>query len=67
MANVQRLVELGMATELAKEVAAQIDAAAGAATDLTAADIAFTPAGDLAATNVQDALEELDTEKQPAA
>ena len=31
MANIKRLVELGMPTELAKEVAAQIDAASGAA------------------------------------
>lgn len=30
MANTKRLIELGMATELAKEVAAQIDAAASA-------------------------------------
>lgn len=29
MADVRRLCELGMSTELAKEVAAQIDAAAG--------------------------------------
>ena len=31
----------------------------------TAAVIAFTPAGDIAATDVQAAIEELDTEKQP--
>ncbi|MCA1800365.1 MAG: hypothetical protein LC650_03640, partial [Actinobacteria bacterium] len=31
--------------------------------DQTAAEVSFTPAGDLASTNVQDALEELDTEK----
>jgi hypothetical protein len=31
-----------------------------------AADLAFTPAGDVAADNVQDAIEELDAEKQPA-
>jgi cobalamin biosynthesis protein CbiG len=60
MANVRRLCELGMPPELAKEVAAQIEAEAAA---ITAADIAFTPAGNLAATDVQAALEELDTEK----
>lgn len=32
---------------------------------LAAADISFTPAGDLSATDVQAALEELDDEKQP--
>lgn len=36
MANVKRLIELGMPTELAKEVAAQIDAAAGEYTDADA-------------------------------
>ena len=30
-----------------------------------AADIGFTPAGNIAATNVQNAIQELDTEKQP--
>lgn len=38
MANVKRLIELGMPTELAKEIAAQIDAAAGAYTDTDARD-----------------------------
>lgn len=62
MADARRLAELGMSTELAKELAAQIEAAA-AGVSFTAADIAFTPAGNIAATNVQDAIEELDTEK----
>jgi hypothetical protein len=34
--------------------------------DQTAAEVDFTPAGGLAATDVQAALEELDTEKEPA-
>lgn len=63
--DVRRLVELGMVPELAKELATQIDAEVGGAS-LTAADIAFVPAGDIAATNVQAAIEELDTEKEPA-
>ena len=70
MANVTRLVELGMVPELAKEVAAQIDAVTTAYTAavaaLTAADIAFTPAGGIAATDVQAAIVELDTEKAAA-
>lgn len=37
----------------------------GGTDDQTAAEVPFTPAGNLAATNVQAALEELDTEKQP--
>lgn len=48
-----------------------LDASEGAAvwaqsTVGTAAEVVFTPAGDLAATDVQAALEELDTEKAPA-
>ncbi len=35
-------------------------------TSAVAADVAFTPAGDVAATDVQAAIEELDTEKQAA-
>jgi hypothetical protein len=34
--------------------------------DQTAAEVDFTPAGNIAATDVQAALEELDTEKEPA-
>ena len=63
MANATRLVELGMPPELAKEVASQIDEVV---TGLAAANITFTPAGDIAATDVQAALEELDTEKATA-
>lgn len=37
--------------------------AAGSTDDQTASEVAFTPAGDIAATNVQAAVEELDTEK----
>lgn len=47
----------GCATQVDLVALAEIVAA------LTAADIAFVPVGDLAATNVQDALVELDTEK----
>ena len=39
----------------------------GGVTAPTAASVSFNPSGDLAATNVQAALEELDTEKAPAA
>lgn len=63
--DVRRLTELGMPGELAKELVSQINAAV-AGVSLTAADIAFTPAGNIAATNVQDAIEELDTEKTSA-
>jgi hypothetical protein len=63
MADARRLIELGMVPELAAELASQIE---GAATGLTAADIAFVPAGNIAATDVQAALEELDTEKTAA-
>lgn len=35
--------------------------------NLTAADVAFTPAGGISTSNVQDALEELDDEKAPKA
>lgn len=66
MADARRLAELGMSTELAKELAAQIEAVATSVSGLTAADIAVTPAGNIAATDVQAALEELDTEKAAA-
>lgn len=59
MADVQRLVALGMVPELAKEVAAQIDAVASSVSGLTATNIAFTPAGSIEATNVQAAIEEV--------
>lgn len=77
--DVRRLTELGMPGELAKELVSQINAAIGGisapvtsvngatgAVVLDASDIAFTPAGDIAATNVQAAIEELDTEKTSA-
>lgn len=67
MADARRLIELGMVPELAAEVASQITAVATSVTNLTAADIAFVPAGGIAATDVQAAIEELDTEKEPAA
>jgi hypothetical protein len=63
MADARRLIELGMVPELAKEVAAQIQAVASSVSGLTAADVAFVAAGNIAATDVQAALEELDTEK----
>ena len=66
MADARRLAELGMSTELAKELASQIDAVATSVSSLTAADIAFAPAGNIAATDVQAAIEELDTEKAAA-
>lgn len=58
MANMNRLIELGMPPELAKEVAAQIGAAAA-----SAANVSFDPsdAPGVTATNVQDAIEELAT------
>lgn len=59
MTNIDRLVALGMVPELAKEVAAQIEAVASSVSGLTAANIAFTPAGSIEATNVQDAIEEV--------
>lgn len=39
----------------------------GSGTVPVAADVDFTPAGDITSTNVQDAIEELDGEKAPAA
>lgn len=62
MADVRRLVELGMVPELAKEVARQIDAAASPQT-VTAAQVTFDPtdAPGITAVNVQEALEELAT------
>jgi hypothetical protein len=38
---------------------------AGSGDNQTAAEVPFTPAGSVAATNVQTAIQELDTEKQP--
>lgn len=59
-----------VAQEAAEAAQAGAEAArdeAVAILDLDAADVPSTPAGGLAATNVQDALNELDTEKAPLA
>lgn len=59
MANVKRLIELGMPTELAKEVAAQIDAAAGGT--VAAASVTYdNSTSGLTATDVQAAIDELE-------
>lgn len=59
MADVRRLVELGMTTELAKEVAAQIEAASGSGS-VAAGSVSYSNAtSGLAATDVQAALDEL--------
>lgn len=59
MADANRLIALGLPVALAKEVAAQIDAAVAP----TAANVSFDPsdAPGVTATNVQEALEELAT------
>ena len=54
----QALVDVGFSARRAEAIEAAI---VGALPD--AADVAFTPAGNVAADNVQDAIEELDTEK----
>lgn len=63
MADVKRLIELGMPAELAKEVAAQIDAAGTPPAPPTAAEVSFDPsaAPGISATTVQGAIEELAT------
>lgn len=59
MADARAFIALGMAPELAKEVARQIETAAGG----TAASVTFDPtdAPGITATNVQAAIEELAT------
>lgn len=64
MADVRRLMELGMPGPLAKEVAAQIDAAVADAISnlaISAADVSFDPDGvpGVTGTNVQDAIDDL--------
>lgn len=63
MANMNRLIELGMPPELAKEVAAQIDDGGTPPAPPTAAEVSFDPADapGVSATNVQEAIEELAT------
>lgn len=73
MADVRRLMELGMPGPLAAEVAAQIDAAgAGGVTSvngqtgavtLDASGVGYTPSGNLTATDVQGAIDELEANK----
>ena len=61
MADVRRLVELGMVPELAKEVAAQIDAAGGgsvAASSVTVATFTTTGGTEISG-NLQEVLEEI--------
>lgn len=55
MANVKRLIELGMPTELAKEVAAQIAAAGASYTDTDARDAIKTKTEVAALTSGSDA------------
>lgn len=66
----QAEAEAGVATTprrwTAERVAQAIAAQAGEGTDdQTAAEVAFTPAGDIEATDMQGAIEELDSEKSP--
>lgn len=62
MANVKRLIELGMPTELAKEVAAQIESAVPASLQAAIADPAAysTVAADISAALVTAGLMEED-------
>lgn len=61
MANALRLIELGMSPQLAKEVAAQIEAATSSTVTVTAANVSFDPDGvpGVSAETVQDAIDEL--------
>ena len=64
MADVRRLVELGMVPELAKEIAAQIDAAVGA---VAWANVTGTQAGVEAAVAAKTEIAALDGSSNAAA
>lgn len=65
MADVRRLVELGMVPELAKEVAAQIEAAAGGGS-VAWGDVTGTQAGVEAAVAAKTEIAALDSESTAA-
>lgn len=68
MADARRLAELGMSTELAKEVAAQIDAAVVESLAASAVTVTtFTTAGETEISgNLQEVLEEIGDLADPA-